>query len=235
VRAPFAREGVFGAVAAEAWRFRVRRGQRIVVDVTYPHREVFVDLFVVEGPTSIASAARGSSRLQYDATDDADLILRVQPELDHAGAFRVVTRLEASLHFPVQGGDARAVQSTFGGPRDGGRRQHAGVDIFAPRGTPVFAAADGWVTGSTTNALGGNVVWLWSPSRRLTTYYAHLDRHEVSPGRRVRAGDTVGYVGTTGNARGTPPHLHFGVYGWQAGAVDPLPYLRGGDPELARK
>jgi peptidoglycan LD-endopeptidase LytH len=161
-QAPFERDGVFGDVSAGSWRFPVRRGQRVIAELTYPHPEAFVDLLTAGG-TSVASAPRGSSRLQYDAVDDADLILRVQPPLHHPGAFRLVTRLEASLLFPVEGVKPTAFQSTFGGPRNAGRRQHDGVDIFAPRGTPVLAAVDGWVTGSTTNTLGGNVVWVWSP------------------------------------------------------------------------
>jgi murein DD-endopeptidase MepM/ murein hydrolase activator NlpD len=59
----------------------------------------------------------------------------------------------------------------------------------------------------------------------VSTYYAHLDRQAVTPGQRVNAGDLVGWVGNTGNARTTPPHLHFGVYLAAAGAVDPLPFI----------
>jgi peptidoglycan LD-endopeptidase LytH len=117
------------------------------------------------------------------------------------------------------------VGSRFGDPRDGGSRDHQGVDIFAPRGTPVLAAADGWVTGATENRLGGKVVWVWNPASGEALYYAHLDRQEVSPGARVRAGDVIGRVGNTGNARGTPPHLHFGIYEPGQGAVDPLPFI----------
>ena len=174
----------------------------------------------------MSSAARGSSHLQYDADEDGDVLLRVQPEVDGSGTFELKTHLDASLTFPVRGIAPRSVQSSFGVARDGGRRSHAGVDIFAPRGTPVLAAADGWVRGSNTNNLGGKVVWIWSPLRGLSTYYAHLDDYAVSSGAWVQAGEVVGYVGTTGNARGTPPHLHFGVYALGAGAVDPLPYLR---------
>lgn len=68
-------------------------------------------------------------------------------------------------------------------------------------------------------------MWLWSPSRGLALYYAHLDRHAVSRGDRVGTGDIVGYVGTTGNARGTPPHLHFGIYARGEGAIDPAPFV----------
>jgi murein DD-endopeptidase MepM/ murein hydrolase activator NlpD len=129
--------------------------------------------------------------------------------------------------------DGRAVQSGFGAGRDSGRRRHEGIDIFAPRGTPVVAAVDGWVTRQTTNRLGGNVVWLWAPSRRLSLYYAHLDRQAVAPGERVAAGAIIGYVGNTGNAARAAPHLHFGVYASLAGAVDPLPYVV--DPVMQRQ
>ena len=63
------------------------------------------------------------------------------------------------------------------------------------------------------------------PAGRRTLYYAHLDRREVSPGARVRPGDVVGFVGNTGNARATAPHLHFGIYRPGSGAVDPLPFI----------
>ena len=223
---PLSVESTFSAVDAAAWRFRVRRGQRIVTDATFERSPAFIDVVRAGGGLPLASAGRGASHVEYDAREDSDLVVRVQPPLNHPGAYRIVARLEPSLRFPVRGIDPGSVQSSFGGPRDAGRRKHAGIDIFAPRGTPVLAAADGWVTGSTMNGLGGNVVWVWSPLRQMTTYYAHLDRHQVAPGDRVRAGDVVGYVGTTGNARGTPPHLHFGVYVWHVGAVDPLPYVR---------
>jgi murein DD-endopeptidase MepM/ murein hydrolase activator NlpD len=98
------------------------------------------------------------------------------------------------------------------------------VDIFAPRGTPVLAAAGGVVTSVGTNGLGGNVVWIARPMRGERHYYAHLDRQAVSAGTFVNEGDVIGYVGNTGNARGTAPHLHFGIYA-SGGAVDPLPYI----------
>ena len=171
--------------------------------------------------------------LTYVAEQDGDLIARAQPRLDTAPAYAVAQQIAASLRFPVQGRDGDAVQSGFGAARDAGVRRHEGIDIFAPRGTAVVAAADGWITRQTTNRLGGNVVWLWSPSRRLSLYYAHLDRHAVTPGERVREGDVLGYVGNTGNARFTAPHLHFGVYASMAGAVDPFPFVV--DPVMQRQ
>ncbi len=128
-----------------------------------------------------------------------------------------------SLRFPVHGRDTTAIGSWFGDGRDGGRRRHEGLDIFAPRGTPVIAAAGGVVRSTRSNRLGGNVVWLRDEFDR-THYYAHLDSQAiVRRGQRVAVGDTLGFVGNSGNARSTPPHLHFGIY--SGGSFDPYPAL----------
>ena len=209
---------------AHGWRFPLRRGQRLTIDVAFGGG-TFIDLFRADDGERLASAAAESSRLTYVVTEDDEVIARVQAPLDRHGPFRVTQRAEATLRFPVQGMTPRAVGGGFGEGRDRGRRRHEGIDIFAPRGTPAVAAVDGWITAQTTNRLGGNVVWIWSMRQRIGLYYAHLDRHAVLPGERVRAGDIVGYVGNTGNARGTPPHLHFGVYAPPSGAVDPLPFV----------
>jgi hypothetical protein len=128
------------------------------------------------------------------------------------------------LRVPVEGAGRPDIQSFFLAPRDGGQRDHHGVDIFARRGTPVVAAAGGIVTSVGSNTLGGNVVWVVRPLRGERHYYAHLDEQLVAAGTRVATGDVVGTVGNTGNARGGPPHLHFGIYG-TPGPIDPLPYL----------
>ena len=116
------------------------------------------------------------------------------------------------LAFPVDGVDGSAIWSGFGAERDGGRRAHRGVDIFAPRGTPVLAATDGWVTRVETTRVGGNVVWMQPLFGNMRVYYAHLHEQWVEPGDFVLAGQPLGAVGNTGNAITTPPHLHFGVY-----------------------
>jgi len=228
---PFEASGTFDAARPEAvaWRFPARRGSRIEVEVELEASDarVFIDLFAQteDGPRLRASAADGERSLRHEPDRNGVFILRIQPELLRGGRYTVRQRAVATLLFPVEGATARAVGSRFGDPRDGGSRDHQGVDIFAPRGTPVLAAADGWVTGATENRLGGKVVWVWNPASGEALYYAHLDRQEVSPGARVRAGDVIGRVGNTGNARGTPPHLHFGIYEPGQGAVDPLPFI----------
>lgn len=130
----------------------------------------------------------------------------------------------ASLAMPVEGVRAASLRDSWHAPRDGGGRRHEGLDIFAPRGRPVRSATEGIVMRVGTNRLGGQVVWVMGPGGQ-RHYYAHLDRFAgVRAGQRVEAGTVLGYVGTTGNARGTPPHLHYGIYTVR-GPISPYPLL----------
>lgn len=134
----------------------------------------------------------------------------------------------AFLIMPVEGVSAAALRNSWHAPRDAGARRHEGLDIFAPRGRPVRATTEGIVLNVGTNRLGGNVVWVLGPGGQ-RHYYAHLDRFgDVRRGQRVFAGNVLGYVGTTGNARGTPPHLHYGIY-TSRGAINPYPLLTARD------
>jgi peptidoglycan LD-endopeptidase LytH len=133
----------------------------------------------------------------------------------------------SSLPVPVDGVRTRQIADTWGGPRSGGRK-HKGVDIFAPRGTPVRSATPGLVLRVGTNRLGGQVASVLGPGLHVH-YYAHFDRFGAfKPGDVVKQGDILGYVGDTGNARGTPFHLHYGVYTPTRGAINPRPLLSDG-------
>lgn len=125
---------------------------------------------------------------------------------------------------PVQGVVKKQIANTWHAPR-GDSRRHEGQDIFAPRGTPVVSATDGYVVNIGENNLGGQTVSVLGAGGR-TYYYAHLDSYarNISEGDYVTRQTVLGYVGTTGNAGGTPPHLHFGVYA-ASGAMNPLPLL----------
>jgi murein DD-endopeptidase MepM/ murein hydrolase activator NlpD len=130
-----------------------------------------------------------------------------------------------NLPLPIASVAPAALRDTWGAARSNGRR-HQGIDIFAPKGTPVRSTTRGLVFRVGQNRLGGNVVWIFGPGRQ-THYYAHLHRFaEFEPGDLVMPGDIVGYVGATGNARGTPPHLHYGVYTPSEGAINPFPLLQ---------
>ena len=131
----------------------------------------------------------------------------------------------ATLPVPVQSVAPRQVADTFGAPR-GADRRHEGVDIFAPRGTPVTSTTRGVVVAINDRGLGGRQIWVLGPAGE-RHYYAHLDDWApgLAEGDVVEAGAALGTVGNSGNARGTPPHLHYGVYG-SDGALDPLPRMR---------
>jgi len=140
---------------------------------------------------------------------------------------------DEEILMPVHGVRVRQVADTFGAPRSGGRR-HEGQDIFAPRGTPVYSATEGIVLRMGYGQLGGNYVYVLGPGGR-RYYYAHLDAYAkgLEEGQEVRPDTLLGYVGNTGNARGTPPHLHFGVYGsrWRGDerVINPLVLLKDRD------
>ena len=125
---------------------------------------------------------------------------------------------------PVEGVQQRQLTDSWGAARSGNRR-HQGIDIFAPCGTPILSATEGVVFTVGTNSLGGQIVRVLGPGG-YWHYYAHLSRYgDVREGELVAAGTVLGYVGVTGNAKGTPCHLHYGVYTWGNQAVDPYPLL----------
>src|SRR6185503_7944629 len=161
----------------------------------------------------------------FEIPTTGSYVLRAQPELLRGGRYTFLVEIGPSLAFPLPGRDGRAIQSLYGADRDGGARRHQGIDIFAPRGTPVTAAVSGVITNTGITTLGGKVVWLYDARRGQAIYYAHLDTQIVRPGVEVAVGDTLGLVGNTGNARSTPPHLHFGIYRRGEGALDPLPFI----------
>lgn len=133
----------------------------------------------------------------------------------------------ASLPMPVRGVTVAEVADTWGAERSGDRR-HEGVDIFATRGTAVTSTTRGVVGAVREGGLGGRQVWVRGPGLE-NHYYAHLDgwAEHLSQGDVVLPGDVLGFVGDSGNARGTPTHLHYGIYG-EDGALDPMPRLRAG-------
>jgi len=252
-RLPAREQGVYSPSEARAVAYRIalRDGQRLQVRLRIeglPAR-LYLDLYEVTADSTrpfvhratadsaaVTDTAGTQQELRFEARRDTDVIVRLQPELLRAGRYELTLQAEPSLTFPVLGHGNRAIQSLFGVARDAGRRVHHGIDIFAPRGTPVVAATDGVVRSTQPNTLGGNVVWLLDTLRGQSLYYAHLDSHAVVAGQVVRRGDTLGFVGNTGNARTTAPHLHFGIYRRGQGPIDPLAHVRlitGTPPTLA--
>ncbi|MGP5067564.1 M23 family metallopeptidase [Psychrobacter alimentarius] len=116
----------------------------------------------------------------------------------------------------------QGLADTWGAARSQGRT-HEGIDIFAPRGTPIQSTTQGIVSKVGNNNLGGRVVVGPGGAGH---YYAHLEDYaDISPNDWVNAGDIIGYVGDSGNAKGTPPHLHYGIY-INGSAVNPYPLMQ---------
>lgn len=140
------------------------------------------------------------------------------------------------LLIPVAGVQRGQLVDTFTQSREGGARAHNAIDILAPRGTPVIAAAAGQVEKLFVSGLGGNTVYIRSPERTLIYYYAHLDTYAPGLAERqtVRQGQLLGTVGSTGDASPDAPHLHFEIQqsgpggGWwqRIVSLNPYPLLR---------
>lgn len=214
---------------AQGYRFSAKRGQKVQITLSEIKADTlrrFVDLYRAEEGKlyHVASADSTGQTLGFEPRRDADYVLRVQSELLRGGSFKITFENVPSLRFPVAGLTHQSIWSFWGDERDGGRRSHEGVDIFAERGTPVIAPTDGLVRSAEERGIGGKVVWLADSRRSQNLYFAHLNDWNVKKGDRVKAGDTLGFVGNTGNARTTAPHLHFGIY--SRGAINPINHLK---------
>ncbi|KQN26921.1 peptidase M23 [Sphingomonas sp. Leaf33] len=142
----------------------------------------------------------------------------------------------SGLIIPVQGVTARQMVDSWGQARGGGTRAHTGIDIMAPGGSSVLAAAGGRIERVFESGAGGHTIYVRSHDGRWIYYYAHLGAYapELREGAAVRAGQQIGLVGDTGNAGAGNYHLHFGMSRmapgerWYAGTpVNPYPLLAG--------
>ncbi|MCB7482174.1 M23 family metallopeptidase [Christiangramia sediminis] len=172
----------------------------------------------------IKSGEPQTRNLKFEIQEKGLYKILIQPEIEANTPFQISIKKSPTYLFPVLNGQNADIGSYWGDIRDGGKRNHKGIDIFAKKGTPVIAPTQGRVGFTGEKGLGGKQVWLRDSKRKQSLYYAHLD--SIVPGlRRVNAGDTLGFVGNTGNARTTPPHLHFGIYRRNEGAIDPLGFV----------
>jgi murein DD-endopeptidase MepM/ murein hydrolase activator NlpD len=180
---------------------------------------------IVRGPAKRKSAKTPKAPEQTRHSRSEAPLLAVPPGLQ--------PKLTAGGYvFPVYGPDVSFGDSYGAFRGDVAGNWHHGDDIFAPLGAPLLACADGMVFSVGWNDVGGNRLWL-RDSQGNEFYYAHLSAFSplAKNGQRVKAGDVVGFVGNTGDANGTPPHLHFEVHPFSLlfmgydGAVDPTTYL----------
>ena len=177
------------------------------------------------GTTAIASVAR------FDAPD----VVPMSPSGVETVTADDLALLAREVAMPLDAIAPASLRSNFDERRGGGTRQHQALDLMAPRGTPIRAAAKGRVLKLFTSAAGGLMVYAADSSERFILMYAHLDRYapELYDGSALARGQVIGYVGSTGNASPTAPHLHFAiarsadVKRWSKGkAIDPVPVLQ---------
>jgi murein DD-endopeptidase MepM/ murein hydrolase activator NlpD len=232
IKIPYKEQGYFPAenVPATAFRFNAVRGQKLNISLDKTPASgfmVYMDLWEIrpdEMPKLVSFADTLSANIIVDIEETKDYLLRLQPELLKSGSYVLEIISGPSLGFPVKDSGRKRIESMYGVGRDANTRKHEGIDIFDVFHTPVVASADGIVTRVGENNLGGRVVFMRPNTKNYTLYYAHLDKQLATEGQQVKLGDTLGLMGNTGNARTTPPHLHFGIY-TNGGAIDPLPFV----------
>src|SRR3954471_12457868 len=183
-----------------------------------------------EGESAMPSS--GSNAPAVPERRPALAMAAMVPSARMAAAFERLRQKD--LMIPVAGVNSSRIEDSFTAGRDGGERQHNAVDILAPRNTPIVAADDGVILRMSNNQLGGITIYAADRDHEFVYYYAHLDHYRdgVSEGQKIRKGDTIGFVGTTGNAPKDVPHLHFqimlwpsdGKY-WNGEPVNPYPVL----------
>jgi len=133
---------------------------------------------------------------------------------------------------PIEGLKAKDLLDSFDQMR--GTSKHEAIDIMQPRGTPVHAVVDGIVAKLFLSKPGGNTIYLFDNAGVFCYYYAHLDSYagKLAEGQHVSHGDVIGYVGSSGNANPTAPHLHFTIFAlgpekhwWHGTPVNAYPFL----------
>jgi murein DD-endopeptidase MepM/ murein hydrolase activator NlpD len=226
---PYAEKGKFYPNSNQVYTFNLflQEGTIFSAEVKKDStkQRVFIDLFKLQDSVNelVESNKIKETKLTYTPKSNGYYQLIIQPEINADTPFFISLVEHPVYAFPVAGKGNAAIQSFWGNPRDGGKRSHEGIDIFAERGTPVVAAVKGRISRTGNRGLGGKQVWLREGLFGNSLYYAHLDSVIAKTGQQVKPGDTLGLVGNTGNARTTPPHLHFGIY--SGGAKNPLPFV----------
>jgi peptidoglycan LD-endopeptidase LytH len=176
-----------------------------------------------EAPAPVAAPTSGVTSPERSADPTATIVPPSPDELRDRG-----------LEIPVEGIRPEQLTRSFEDRRSG-VRAHEAIDILAPRNTPVKAVDDGTIARLFYSKAGGITIYQFDPSEKFCYYYAHLDRYAdgLHEGNRVKKGQIIGYVGISGNAPKTTPHLHFAVFRltaakrwWEGTPLDPYEILR---------
>jgi murein DD-endopeptidase MepM/ murein hydrolase activator NlpD len=134
---------------------------------------------------------------------------------------------------PIEGLRSRDLRDSFRERHSSAH--HKAIDIMEPHGTPVQAVVDGIIEKLAESKAGGTSIYLFDSAKKFCYYYAHLQNYvpDLQEGERVKRGEVIAYVGSTGNAVATAPHLHFAIHElapgkrwWQGRAINPYPVLK---------
>ncbi len=223
---------IFGAVAALVWYLSTHYRSQPLQPLPAPAQDV--ERLPTPSPTATASPAP-SPDASPSTTPTIEASPTPSPQAQGAAGEQSSSLTSLRLSIPVEGVRPEQLQDTFKDARSEGR-VHDAIDIIAPRGTPVLAATDGRVVKLFNSARGGITFYqLAAADEHYVLYYAHLERYAdgLSEGHVARRGETVGYVGDTGNATPGNTHLHFQIYRvadpkhfWTGENINPYPLLR---------
>jgi murein DD-endopeptidase MepM/ murein hydrolase activator NlpD len=182
-----------------------------------------------------AETVRLKSDATYAASTTADSPAATTGDVAVIGPNPIAELKRHVLRLPIDDASIDAMEGQFAQPR-GATRAHEAVDILAPRHTPVRAVEAGTIAKLFYSKAGGTTIYQFDPSKRFIYYYAHLQRYAdgLREGQQVSAGETIGYVGTSGNAPPGTPHLHFAISlagpearWWEGKPIDPYLVFQG--------
>jgi murein DD-endopeptidase MepM/ murein hydrolase activator NlpD len=212
IAAAFVVGSAVGGVAT--WDYLERRGSQVLDDV-HP------------GPADAPSAPTPTLANDVPVPALPSAVVRV-------GANPLADLRARTLTLPVEGVAADELRPSFDEQR-GTSRRHEAIDILAARNTPVLAVEDGTIAKLFTSQAGGLTIYHFDPESKYAYYYAHLERYAdgLTEGERVKRGQVIGHVGTSGNAPPDTPHLHFAIFlladppkWWQGAPIDPYTVMR---------
>jgi len=182
----------------------------------------------------VAMAAVGQKKESRRVETRPDAVLTAAPVAAGAPGDDIEELRDRDLKLPVKGIKRDELRSNFDEKR-GVSRRHEALDVLAPRNTPVLAVEDGTIAKLFLSKAGGNTIYEFDPTTTYAYYYAHLERYAegLKDGAKVKRGDVIGYVGTTGNAPPDTPHLHFAIFKltaekrwWRGAPIDPYPVFK---------
>lgn len=225
---------IIGGIAGWYLRDRLPPAySREVADLASPPRAApAATTGTVDAPPAITPSAGGSLPASSRNTETVPVPEVPPPTI---GADPVAELRRHALRLPLDDVDVEKMKSAFAERRDRGARPHEAADLMAPRMTPVLAVESGRIARLFLSKAGGTTIYQFDPTERYCYYYAHLQQYApgLAEGQMVKAGDIIGFVGSSGNASPDAPHLHFAIFKltdakrwWEGTPIDPYLVFR---------